>query len=83
MNYRMRGFMPIGHCVLSCILRDYIFVTKFIERLGLFVFLILFFGGYFPVNMIMAYIHGDKMDVIISFFLPFYGYLVMILGRNC
>ncbi|MEH6784143.1 MAG: hypothetical protein V7688_09685 [Alcanivorax jadensis] len=35
-----------------------------------------FVVGYFPVNMILAFIYGDKVDVVISFFIPFYGLFV-------
>jgi hypothetical protein len=35
-----------------------------------------FFVGYFPVNMILAFVYGDKLDVVISLFIPFYGLFV-------
>ncbi len=48
------------------------------KNFGSFLLLVLFIGGYFPVNMILALIYGNKLDVVISFFLPFYGYFVML-----
>ncbi len=42
------------------------------------VFGIVFLAGYFPVNMILAYIYGDKSDLAISFFVPFYGFFVAL-----
>lgn len=53
-------------------------MKELFENLGVGVFSLIFFGGYFPVNMILAYIYGDKTDVIVSFFIPFYGYVVML-----
>ena len=50
----------------------------FFENISSFLFMALFFGGYFPVNMILAFIYGDKMDVVIALFVPFYGYFVML-----
>jgi hypothetical protein len=50
----------------------------FFENTGSFLFIALFVGGYFPVNMILAFVFGDKMDVVISLFVPFYGYIVML-----
>lgn len=41
-------------------------------------FIIIFISGYFPVNMILAYIYGDKSDVVISLLIPFYGFFVML-----
>ncbi len=40
--------------------------------------ILLFVLGYFPINMIIAYIYGDKMDLLISFFIPFYGLFLML-----
>lgn len=40
---------------------------------------IVFVLGYFPVNMILAGVFGDKVDLLMSFFIPFYG-LVVFLG---
>ena len=48
------------------------------ESLGGFLLMAIFMGGYFPVNMILAFIYGDKVDVIISFIIPFYGYFVLL-----
>lgn len=53
-------------------------LKSFFENTGSFLFIALFVGGYFPVNMILAFIFGDKMDVVISLFIPFYGYIVML-----
>ena len=53
-------------------------LKAFFENTGSFLFIALFVGGYFPVNMILAFIFGDKMDVVISLFVPFYGYVVML-----
>jgi hypothetical protein len=53
-------------------------MKSFFENIGSFLFVVLFIGGYFPVNMILAFIYGDKVDVVISLFIPFYGYFVML-----
>lgn len=50
------------------------------ESFGGLIIAIMFFAGYFPINMILAFIYGDKMDVVISLFIPFYGMFVMIFG---
>lgn len=47
-------------------------------RVGGFFMGLLFIGGYFPVNMILAFSFGDKTDVVLSFFVPFYGYFVLL-----
>ena len=51
------------------------------ENFRSLVFTVILLGGYFPANMILAYIYGDKTDVVISFFIPFYGYVVLFLGN--
>ena len=48
------------------------------ESLGSGAMMLLFIGGYFPVNMILSFLYGDKLDVVISLFVPFYGYFVML-----
>ena len=53
-------------------------MKSFLENVSSYIFIVLFLGGYFPVNMILAFIHGDKLDVVISLFIPFYGYYVML-----
>ncbi len=53
-------------------------LKSFFENTGSFLLIALLIGGYFPVNMILALIFGDKMDIVISLFLPFYGYIVML-----
>jgi hypothetical protein len=55
-------------------------MKKIFESLGYFLIFVLFVGGYFPVNMILAFIYGDKLDVVISFIIPFYGYFVLLFG---
>ena len=53
---------------------------KILENFSSLLLMVLFVGGYFPVNMILSYMYGDKADVAISFFVPFYGYFVLIFG---
>ncbi|MGF1689656.1 hypothetical protein [Photobacterium kagoshimensis] len=53
-------------------------MKDFIENLGSGIFVLLFIGGYFPINMILSFAYGDKLDVAISFVVPFYGYFVML-----
>ena len=50
------------------------------ESLGGFLLMALFVCGYFPVNMILAFIYGDKIDLLISFFIPFYGLFIAFFG---
>ena len=53
-------------------------MKNIIESLGTGLFAILFIGGYFPVNMILSFVYGDKFDVLLSLSIPFYGYFVML-----
>lgn len=55
-------------------------MNDFFSKLGSAALIVLFVGGYFPVNMILAFVYGDKLDVVISLFVPFYGYVVMLFG---
>tara|TARA_B100001013_G_scaffold219848_1_gene134206 strand:+ start:380 stop:547 length:168 start_codon:yes stop_codon:yes gene_type:complete len=50
------------------------------ESVGGFLLMALFVCGYFPVNMILAFIYGDKIDLLISFFIPFYGLFITFFG---
>lgn len=49
-------------------------------NLGGFLLVALFLCGYFPMNMILAFINGDKFDVVLSFFIPFYGLALTVFG---
>ena len=53
-------------------------MSKLFSNLGSFFLMAMFIGGYFPINMILAFIYGDKVDFAISFFVPFYGLYVML-----
>jgi hypothetical protein len=51
-------------------------MTDLFSNLKSTVFGVMFLSGYFPVNMILAFIYGDKSDLAISFLVPFYGLFV-------
>lgn len=53
-------------------------MNNFSSNIWSFIFFVFFIAGYFPANMILAFIYGDKIDIFISFFIPFYGLIVMI-----
>ncbi len=53
-------------------------IYKFFKDLQELTLFILVLIGYFPVNMILAIIYGDKIDVLLSLFIPFYGLFVWL-----
>jgi hypothetical protein len=54
-------------------------MNNLFSKLGSAVPIVFFVIGYFPVNMILAFVYGDKLDVVISLFVPFYGFVVMVI----
>ena len=55
-------------------------MKKFLESIVGSFWGVVFIGGYFPINQILAACFGDKWDVLISFLLPFYGYIVWVMS---
>ena len=55
-------------------------MKKFLEELAGGFWFLVSLGGYFPVNQILSVCFGDKWDVVISFLLPFYGYIVWFMS---
>tara|TARA_S200002703_G_scaffold106514_1_gene92522 strand:+ start:187 stop:354 length:168 start_codon:yes stop_codon:yes gene_type:complete len=55
-------------------------MKDFLEKLTGGFWFVVFMTGYFPVNQILSACFGDKWDVLISLFLPFYGHIVWLMS---